>query len=79
MDTIMELEDKKTSPVIFCDGAYYIVTVLDKFDEALSAKNRERKLEIMINDYYENECSNYIDRAKIYFNREGWEAFELFR
>ena len=79
MDTIMELEDKKTSPVIFCDGAYYIVTVIDKFDEALSAKNRERKLEIMINDYYENECSNYIDRAKIYFNREGWEAFELFR
>lgn len=79
MDTIMELEDKKTSPVIFCDDAYYIVTVIDKFDEALSAKNRERKLEIMINDYYEKECSNYIGRAKIYFNREGWEAFELFR
>ncbi len=79
MDTIMELEDKKTSPVISCEGAYYIVTVIDKFDEALSAKNRERKLEIMINDYYEKECSNYIDRAKIFFNREGWEAFELFR
>ena len=79
MDVIMELEDKKTSPVIECDGAYYIVTVVDKFDEELSAKNRERMLEIMINDYYEKECATYIDRAKVYFNREGWEAFELFR
>ena len=79
MDVIMELDDKKTSPVIECDGAYYIITVIDKFDEALSAKNRERMLEIMINDYYEKECATYIDRAKVYFNREGWEAFELFR
>ena len=75
----MELDDKKTSPVIQCDGAYYIITVIDKFDEELSAKNRERMLEIMINDYYEKECATYIDRAKVYFNREGWEAFELFR
>ncbi|MBO7515887.1 MAG: peptidyl-prolyl cis-trans isomerase [Lachnospiraceae bacterium] len=79
MDTIMELEDGNVSSVISCDGAYYIVIVLDKFDEALSAKNRERMLEIMVNDYYEKECATYIDRAKVYFNREGWEAFELFR
>lgn len=79
LETIMELDDKKTSPVIQCDGAYYIITVIDKFDEELSAKNRERMLEIMINDYYEKECATYIDRAKVYFNREGWEAFELFR
>ena len=79
MDTIMELDEKKTSSVIEYNGAFYIVTVIDKFDEALSAKNRERMLEIMVNDYYEKECATYIDRAKVYFNREGWEAFELFR
>jgi len=79
LDTIMLLDDKETSSVIECEGAFYILTILDKFDEALSAKNRERMLENMINDYYEKQCADYLDHVEVYFNREGWEDFTLFR
>ncbi len=71
---IYDLEEGQVSPVIFAEGAYYVVTVTDLYHDTLSAQHREQLVAEYTNAYYEEICSAYLEQSEIYFNHEAWET-----
>lgn len=71
------LESGEVSEAVETENGFEIIKVLNSYEEALTASNREKIREARVRSAWQEECREYLEDKSVAVNTSSWDKAEL--